>query len=152
MFPCLANLRAFARSETRGCTCPNGILFKPFRSPNWKAHNPKVAIALNTLITRLLLRCALRTAACSTVAGMVSLIRAFVGSARVADAPDGVRAVIGYQQRSVMSYSDADRPAPHVSIVDYKSGDKIFILAARSACLVERHADHFISGAHRSIP
>src|SRR5437868_14614299 len=106
MFPCLANLRAFARSETRGCTCPNGILFKPFRSPNWKAHNPKVAIALNTLITRLLLRCALRTAACSTLAcrtlaGMVPFTRAFAGTACIADAPDGVRAVTGYQQRPV---------------------------------------------------
>src|ERR1700730_4461299 len=107
MFPSLANLRAFARSETRGCTCPNGILFKPFRSPNWKAHNPKVAIAPNNLMTRLLLRCALRTVACNPVACMVSLIRALAGSARVADSPDGVRTVIGYQQRSVLSYGDA---------------------------------------------
>src|SRR5229473_4557831 len=152
MFPCMANLRAFARSETRGCTCPNGILFKPFRSPNWKAHNTKVATALSNLITRLLLRCALRTVACSTVAGMVSFTRAFVRSARVADAPDGVRAVIGYQQRSVMSHGDADRPPPHVSVVDYKSGQKIFILAAGPGGLVQRYADHFIPGTHRFVP
>src|ERR1700675_2108738 len=157
MFPCLANLRAFARSETRGCACPNGILFKPFRSPNWKAHNPKVAIALTNLITRLLLRCALRTVACSTlacrtVAGMVLFTRAFVRSARVADAPDRIRAVVGYEQRSVLSYGDADRPAPHVSIVDHKSSHKIFILAAGPGCLVQRYADHFISGAHRPVP
>src|SRR6266478_5950974 len=152
MFPCMANLRAFARSETRSCTCPKRILFKPFRSPNWKAHNPKVAIALSTLITRLLLRCALRTVACSTVAGMVSLTRAFVRSTRVTDAPDGVRAVIGYHQRSVLSHRDADRPPPHVSVVDRKSGDKVFILAAGPGCLVQRYADHLISGAHRSVP
>src|SRR5258707_712365 len=152
MFPCLANLRAFARSETRGCTCSNGILFKPFRSPNWKAHNPKVAIALNTLITRLLLRCTLRTVACRTVAGMVSLIRALAGSARVADAPDGVRAVIGYEQRSVLSYGDADRPSPHISIVNHKSGQKIFILAAGPGCMVQRYADHFIPSTHRFVP
>src|ERR1700719_3892561 len=124
------------------------MLFKPFWSPNWKAHNPKVAIALSNLIARLLLRCALGTVACRTVAGMVSLTRVLVRSARVTDAPDGVRAVIGYQQRSVLSYGDADRPPPHVSVVDYKSGHKIFILAAGPACLVQRYADHFISGAH----
>src|SRR5260370_27378935 len=126
MFPCLANLRCFARSETRGCTCSNGILFKPFRSPNWKAHNPKVAIVLNNLITRLLLRCAPRTVACGTVAGMVSFTRAFAGIARVADAPDGVRAVIGYQQRSVLSHGDADRPSPHGSVVAPQSGAQTF--------------------------
>src|ERR1700675_1300293 len=152
MFPCLASLRAFARSETRGCTCSNGLLFKPFRSPNWKAHNPKVAIALTNLITRLLLRCALRTGACSTVAGMVSFTRALVVSTRVADAPDGVRTVIGYQQRSVLSHGDPDRPPPHVLIVDHKSGDKIFVLAAGPGGLVQRYADHLISGAYRSVP
>src|ERR1700675_2134700 len=143
MFPCLANLRAFARSETRGCTCPNGILFKPFRSPNWKAHNPKVATALTNLITRPLLRCTRHTVACSTlacrtVAGMVSLTRAFVGSTRVTDSPDRIRPVVGYEQRSVLSYGDADRPPPHVSVVDHKSSHKIFILAAGPGCLVQR--------------
>src|SRR5260370_40276811 len=145
MFPCLANLRAFARSETKGCTSAKGILFKPFRSPNLKAHNPKVANALSNLITRLLFRCPLRTLSCNTVAGMVSFTRASVGSARVADAPDRVRAVIGYQQRSVLGYGDADRPSPHVSIVDHKTGDKICIFAAGPACLVNSDSDHFLS-------
>src|SRR3984893_8855034 len=84
---------------------------------------------------------------------MASLVRAFqVIGARIADAPDGVRAVIGYQQRSVLSHGDADRPSPHVSIVDHKSGQKIFVLATGPGCLVQRYTDHFISGAHRTVP
>ena len=72
--------------------------------------------------------------------------------AGIADAPDGVRAIIRHQQRPVLGHGYADGPSPDVPIVDHKSGHKIFVLAAGPARLMSRHANDFISGAHRSVP
>src|ERR1700684_337431 len=71
---------------------------------------------------------------------------------RVANAPDGIRAVIGYQQRSILSHGDTDRPSPDMPIVDYEAGEKVFVLAVGTARLVQRHANYFVSGAHRPVP
>src|SRR6202044_1015194 len=70
----------------------------------------------------------------------------------VTNAPDGVRSVVGDQQRSVLSHGDADRPSPDVPVVEHKAGQEILVLTARPVCLVHRHADHFISTAYGSIP
>src|ERR1700724_1836804 len=85
-------------------------------------------------------------------AGMFLAGGAFLGGgASVHDAPDGVGAVVGYQQRAVGGYGDADRPAPHVSVVDGKAGDEVFVLATGAIGLVQRYADHFVSGADGAI-
>src|SRR5579862_4833651 len=86
-------------------------------------------------------------------AGMVLPLLALLAvGTHVANAPDGVRAVIRYQQRSILSHCDAHGPSPDATVVDHKSGDKIFVLAAGPACLMARYANDFISGAHRSVP
>src|SRR5271156_2294197 len=128
MFPCLAILSALARSEARGSTCAKGILFSPCSSPNWNAHNPTTAsdIEASIAIADFLIRRAGRVQGGMFFPGRVVLILA----SGITDAPDGIRAIIGYEQRSVFGYSDADRPSPRVSVVVHKSGQKIFIFAA----------------------
>src|ERR1700685_3427853 len=120
------------------------MLFSPYRSPNWKAHNPSAA----TTQSNSLFISALRTLAC-----MVPLVSALlVIGGRVADAPDGVRTVIADQQRSVPGYSNANRPSPDVPVIEYKARQEIFVLAAGPVCLVQRYADHLISRTYRSVP
>src|SRR5882724_4607294 len=99
------------------------------------------------LLIRGLLASALRMMVC-----VVSLKLCLAIRARVADAPDRVRAVVAHQQRSVLSHRNPDGPTPDVSVVHYKSGQEIFVLAAGPARLVQRHADYFITDSHRPVP
>jgi hypothetical protein len=85
------------------------------------------------------------------MAGIATRAQLAVGVC-VADEPDGVRTIIRYQQRSVLSLRDTNGPSPDVSVVDHKSCHKVFVLTVGPACVVQGYANHFISGAHRSIP
>src|ERR1700749_3938385 len=109
MFPCLAILSALAKSEARGSTCAKGILFSPCSSPNWKAHNPTTAsdIVPSIAIADFLIR---RVGPMQ--GGMFFPVRvALILTSAIDDAPDRIRAIIGYEQRSVLGDSDADRPS-----------------------------------------
>ena len=123
------------------------MLFRPYRSPNWKAHNATAANTSNA-IADFLPGYVLRDWSCMALRTLALLA---IGT-RVANAPDGVRAVIRYQQRSVLRHGDADGPSPDATVVDHKPGHKIFVLAAGPARLMSRYADDFISGAYRSVP
>src|SRR5580692_11384565 len=147
MFPCIAIFFAVAKSDARRCTCANGMLFRPYRSPNWKAHNARAASASNAIADSLP-GYVLRDWACMALRTLALL----AAGTRVANAPNGVRAVIRYQQRSVLSHGDANRPSPDATVVDHKSSDKIFVLAAGPACLMSRYANDLIAGAHGPVP
>ena len=82
----------------------------------------------------------------------LTLLSLLAAGAGIADAPDGVRAVIRYQQRPVLSHSDTDGSSPDVPIVDHKSGHKIFVFAAGPACLVQGNAYQLVSDAYRLAP
>src|ERR1700739_352965 len=124
------------------------MLFRPLLSPNWNAPNARTASRPTAAIRSFLPGCAL----CG-VAGMVlsggALLRV---AARVNDAPDGVRTVIGNEEGAIGRHGDADRAPPDVAVVDSKTGDEIFVLATGFAGLVHRHADHFVSGANAAVP
>src|SRR5271155_707654 len=71
---------------------------------------------------------------------------------RIADSPDRVRTVVADQQRTIGRHGHAYRTSPHVAIRQDEPGEEVFILAAGMSGLVQRHADHLIAHAHRSVP
>src|SRR5260370_41936130 len=70
----------------------------------------------------------------------------------VADAPNRTRSIVAHQQRPVRSCGYTDWSPPDTFIVHYKPGEKILVLAAGVAGLVEWNANHFISPARRNPP
>src|SRR5271167_357194 len=70
----------------------------------------------------------------------------------VADSPDGLRAVIGYEQRAILGDGDAHGPSPNVAIIHDESCHEIFIFAGSVAGLMQGHANDFIAHANRAIP
>src|SRR3954453_265916 len=72
--------------------------------------------------------------------------------AHVADAPDGLAAVVGDQQRAVARDGDAHRPPPHAAVARGEAGEKILVLAAGSILPVQRHPDHLVAGALGAVP
>src|ERR1700720_2072901 len=70
----------------------------------------------------------------------------------VADAPNGVRTVIGHEERAIRSHGDADRASPDVAVVDHEPSDKILVLAAGTAGLVHGDADHLVASADGTVP
>src|ERR1700730_15885715 len=49
---------------------------------------------------------------------------------RVTDPPDGIRTVVGNQQRAVRSCGDGNRTSPDTPIVNHEAGHEILIFAA----------------------
>jgi len=72
--------------------------------------------------------------------------------AGVADSPDGVGAVVAYQQGAVGGYGGADGAAPDVAVGEDEAGEEILILAGGVAGLVQRNANDFVSGANGFVP
>src|ERR1700676_4935379 len=124
------------------------MLFRPLLSPNWNAPNARTASRHTVAIRSFLPGSALCGVACMVLpAG--ALLRV---AARVTDTPDGVRTVIGYEERAVGRHGDADRASPDVAVVDHKTGDEILVLATGLAGLMHRYSDHFVPGANGSVP
>src|SRR3569833_4109621 len=71
--------------------------------------------------------------------------------AGVGDVPDGVGAVVGYEERSVFALSDTDRATPHFVIAYGEAGKEVFILAGGAAVL-HGQADNFVSTALGAVP
>src|SRR3569833_488851 len=71
--------------------------------------------------------------------------------AGVGDVPDGVGAVVGYEERSVFALSDTDRATPHFVIAYGEAGKEVFILAGGAAVL-HWQAHNFVSTALGAIP
>src|SRR5664279_1392022 len=69
----------------------------------------------------------------------------------MADAPDGAVAVLGDQQRAVVSHRDADRPAPDVAVVEDEAGDEILVFAGRYP-LPQTNANDLVTGPLRPVP
>ncbi len=70
---------------------------------------------------------------------------------RVAHPPDGVRAVVGDQQRSIFGHGDADRPTPHLAAGENEAGEEVFIFSCSLAALHGK-GDHFIAAARIPVP
>ncbi len=49
--------------------------------------------------------------------------------ARIGHPPDGVRAVVGDQQRSILGHGDAHRTAPHLAVGKHEAGEEVFIFS-----------------------
>src|SRR6266481_7855211 len=124
------------------------MLFRPLLSPNWNAANTRTARKQSAAIRNLLVGRALFSAACMFLLAGIFLRVA----ARVADPPDGIRAVIGDKQRAIRGHGDADGASPDVAVVYYKPGDEVLVLAAGTAGLVHGDANHFIAGADGAVP
>ena len=45
---------------------------------------------------------------------------------RIAHPPDGVRTVVGNQQRSIFGYGNAHRPAPHFAAGENEASEEVF--------------------------
>src|SRR4051794_38834601 len=75
-----------------------------------------------------------------------------VSFAGVSDAPNGLRAVVGDQQRAIGRDRDAYRAAPHVFAIYHKTGHEVFILARGFAGLMQRDADELVADARGAIP
>ena len=74
------------------------------------------------------------------------------GIAALADhAPNRAIAVLGKDQRAILSLGDPDRPAPDVRIVEDKAGNEIFVFAGRRT-LLHNYADDLVAGWFGSIP
>src|SRR5438445_5883769 len=69
----------------------------------------------------------------------------------VANPPDRSVAVFRDKQGAVMCGGNADRTAPHLGIIDDKSGDEVLVFAGRHAIL-HPDADDFIAGPLRPVP
>src|SRR5580704_14522737 len=124
------------------------MLFRPLLSPNWNAANSRTAKRQSEATRNILVGRALGGIAC-----MFPLACAFLRvAARIADAPDGIRSVIGYEERSIGSNGDADWASPDVAVVHHEPGDEIFVLATGAAGLVHGHTDHFVTGADGAVP
>src|SRR5690242_20844808 len=81
-----------------------------------------------------------------------SRLRFFAAYDRINNAPDGIRTVVGEEQRTVWSYRDTDRASPHLAVVEDEARDEIFVLAAGPSSLVQGDADHFVAGADGTVP
>src|SRR3954467_15506275 len=67
------------------------------------------------------------------------------------DAPDGAVAVFGDEQRAIMRDGDADRPAPHLAVIDHKAGDEVLVFAGGYSVL-EANADDFVTSTLGPVP
>ena len=70
----------------------------------------------------------------------------------VGNAPDGVRTVIGNQQRPVDGRCHANGTAPDISVGKDEAGEEILVATVGVAGVMQRHANDFIAGANRPVP
>src|SRR2546430_1950146 len=71
---------------------------------------------------------------------------------RVADAPNGVGAVVSDKQRAVGRDSKANRASPHVFVVDDESSHEVLVFAGGMSGLMQGNANKFVAHANRPIP
>src|ERR1700730_17073331 len=69
----------------------------------------------------------------------------------VANPPDSSVTIFRDKQGAVMCCGNADRAAPHLGIVDDKSGYEVLVFAGRHA-IFHADADDFIAGPLRPVP
>ena len=67
---------------------------------------------------------------------------------RVADAPDGFRAVISDQQRAILPDGDAHGAPPHVAVIHDESRHEILILSGGVTSLMQWHSNELITYAN----
>src|SRR5579863_2719555 len=53
----------------------------------------------------------------------------------VADSPDGIRSVVGHEQRSVLAHGHAYRPSPYLVVSDGEAGQKVLVFTGGMAVL-----------------
>src|SRR5205823_5189626 len=70
----------------------------------------------------------------------------------VADAPNGIRAIVSDKQRTVGRDSHADWTSPDVLVVDDETSHEILVFANRVSGLMQGNANKFVAYADRPIP
>ena len=70
----------------------------------------------------------------------------------VTDPPDGVRGVVGNQQRAVRSSGDRNRPPPDIAIVDDETGHEVFTFTTGMSTLMQRHTDQLVAHTNGPVP
>src|SRR5579864_2521416 len=70
---------------------------------------------------------------------------------RIAHSPDRLVPIVGEVERSILCHRNAHRPAPRVSLRRDEPRYEILVHSARMSVL-QRHANHFVTSARRSIP
>src|SRR6516162_11842298 len=69
----------------------------------------------------------------------------------VAYPPDRSRTVVSHEQRSILADGDTHGTSPDVAALGYEAGQEVFVFACGMPIL-ERHADHFVTGALLAVP
>src|SRR6184192_1564057 len=93
----------------------------------------------------------------ASLAGKDSSSASVTGSIRgvlfavIRDPPNGVRSIVGDEERAVGANGDADRAAPHVAVGRDEAGEEVLEFARRVPIL-QRHADHLVARPVRAVP